>query len=214
MTDDVNGVEGLKRELDGEREKIKRLEELLRKEESEVVKREQLLNELYRRMVIEKVIDKEEISNIVGKQQYDSLSYHLAKEHEKRVDAEEKLVQDDRMLKADEEKLAEESLLIRKDEERIAQLEEELSNERKKRIDMEKELVKGMPSIPLGQVRDEFVDDIDLSDLVERDVSKHAVRHRVTLKDLTSLLLRINRMKAIDASIMLNTTKENVLRLS
>jgi len=212
-------VEELQKELESEREKIRRLEELLSKEEAEVAKKEGLLNELYQRIMLEGLTDKEEISRMIGKEQYEALSYHLAKEHEKRLELEKKVLEDEGQLKTKSQKLAEDGETIQKDEQKINELEAELSKERKKRIELEKELFKRYAIPDSGSEVEEFFDDFDLNDLetptrAQPQVQQHPVHSRVTVKDLIKLLLRINRMKAIDASIMLNTTKESILRLA
>jgi len=205
--------EALAKALGEEKEKIKRLEELLQKEEVEVAKKEGLLNELYRRMMVEGVVTRQEIAQAVGKEQYDALTYHLAKEHEKRLEAEKKLFEDEERLKVDEKKLAEEGELLQKDSQRISELEDELAKERKKRIELEKQLFKEIPKSKKEVVFDDFVEDLDLGD-IEAVKQPASSRRKVTVKDLVKLMLRINRMKTIDASIMLNTTKSNVLSLA
>lgn len=210
------GVEELKKELESERDKIKRLEELLQREELEVAKKEGLLNELYQRIMIEGVTDKEEIARAIGKEQYEALSYHLAKEHEKRVEIEKKLMEDEENLKVDEKKLAEEEEVLQRDGQKIKELEEELTKEHNKRIELEKQLLKDYPQPEARVESEDIFDDFDLKDFestLEVKPSRPSRSH-VTIKDLIKLLLRINRMKAIDVSIMLNTSKENVLRLA
>jgi hypothetical protein len=211
-------AEELKRELESEKEKIKRLEELIDKEEKELAKKEGLLNELYQRMMIEGVMSREDIAKAIGKEQYEALSYHLAKEHQKRLEAEKKLFEDEEKLKAEDSKLSLDEEELKKDEKKISELEEDLNKEKKSRMELEVELFKGYPKHEMGSGSDEILEDLDLGDLEltagEKAVSKRSGKVHASIKDLILLLLRINRMKTIDASIMLNTSKENVINLA
>ncbi|MFH1126211.1 MAG: hypothetical protein V1703_03730 [Candidatus Altiarchaeota archaeon] len=212
-------LEELLKGLEGEREKTRRLEELIKRDEAEIARKEGLLNELYRRIMIEGMTNRDEISSAIGKEQYDSLTYHLSKEHEERVKTEKKLLEDEEKLKVQDIKIAEESEFIERDKKRISELENELAAERKKRMEIEKNFARGYKP-KAGEFEsgfDELLEDIDLVDIdvaQERAHSQRASRRDVTVKDLTRLLLRINRMRAIDASIMLNTSKEKILLLA
>ncbi|MBM3308685.1 MAG: hypothetical protein FJY77_00360 [Candidatus Altiarchaeales archaeon] len=205
--------EELAKDLEFEREKIKRLEELLKKEETEVAKKEGLLNELYKRMMLEGATSRDEIANAIGREQYEALSYHLAKEHEKRLEVEKKLLEDEEKLKTEERKISEEEEILQKDEQKIAELQDALAKEKKKRIELEKQLFKEYPKPEREITFDDFIEDLDLWGIEEKS-RKPASHHQPVAKDLVALMLRINRMKAIDASIMLNTTKQNVLALA
>jgi len=208
----------LARELEAERARVKQLEDLMRREESEVAKKEALLNELYKRIMLEGLTDREEIARAIGKEQYDALTYHLAKEHERALDLEKKLLEDEEKVKMEGRKLAEDEELLERDSKRIMELDEELTSERRKRIDLEKQLFAvAAPQKPEKPVEEStvgnFFKDFDFADLRRQAKSQpaRAGRSHVTVKDLIKLLLRIHRMRTIDASIMLNTSKERIL---
>lgn len=211
MADDT--LEELRKELEGEREKVKRLEELLKREETEVSKKEGLLGELYRRIMVEGIASREEIAKAIGREQYDALTYHLSKEHEKRLEAEKKLVEDGEKLKVVDKRIAEDEESLQRDRQRILELDEELAVERKKRIEFEKQLVKKYPK-PTVEPGGKGFDSVDLADLESIVQQVRPVISEVTVGDLAKLLIRLRRIRAVDASIMLNTRKERVLRLA
>lgn len=202
----------LRKQLDGEREKVKRLEEFLKREEAEVSKKEGLLNELYRRIMVEGMATREDIASAIGKEHYDALAYHLSKEHESRVESEKKLAGDEDKLKFLEKKLADLDESLAKSKQRVMELEEELAGERRKRIEFEKQLMGKYQKPPedVGRV----VQKIDLSDLESVVQQVRPTESDVTVGDLAKLMLRLRRVKAVDAGIMLNTRKEIVLRLA
>jgi chromosome segregation ATPase len=206
-------IDELRKELEGEREKIKRLEELLKREETEVSKKEGLVGELYRRIMVEGMASREDVAKAIGREQYDALTYHLSKEHEKRVEAEKKLAFDEEKLKAVEKKLAEDEESLQKDSRRILEIEEELAIERKKRIEFEKQLVRKYLK-PRAGPTEKPVESVDLDDLESVVQQVRPPISDVNMGDLARLLIRLRRIKSVDAGIMLNTTKERVLRLA
>ncbi|MDD5112357.1 MAG: hypothetical protein PHG85_07425 [Candidatus Altiarchaeota archaeon] len=213
--DKSNAAEELRKELESAREKNKRLEQMLEKEELEVARKEGLLNELYRRMMLDGVMDKEEIARAVGKEQYEALSYHLAKEHEKRMLAEKSLLTDEERLKLDERRLTEDAEMLRRESERINQLESELTFERRRRIELEKKVVEGYAP---GKIDSEIEDYPTLGPKDVKTIEKAQLqldqRRSLTSKDLFNLMLRVGRIKALDAGIVLNTGKEHIIRLA
>jgi hypothetical protein len=237
--EDAPKPDEIKKELEAERARVKQLEDLLKKEESEVSKKEALLNELYKRIMLEGLTDREEIARAIGKEQYDALTYHLSKEHERALELERKLLEDEEKIRLKEKKLSEDEEMLERDSKRIMGLDEELTNERRKRMDLERQLLFAAapqkPEKPVSEgVVEDFLEDLDLADLGQQSGKQEprakqkeqkeseqepelkqqpsrTVSSHVTIKDLIKLMLRVHRMRTIDASILLNTSKEKIL---
>jgi len=207
-------TEKLKKDYETERQRIKELEEELRLTNEQIKKYENEVAEWHKRAISEGKVSPDEIVHTIQKEQIDALTYYLNKEHQKRIELESEIKKKEEELKKAHENILKDEDELKRTKEELADKQKELREERQKRLESEERIV---PPAAIVEVDE---DDLISEALREQKAEKKSEKRgdgitidlgiptgKTNIKDLLKLVSRMNRIKMIDAAIILDIDK-------